>query len=166
MDDILSFWIIYFFIGIVVALVIVFIKFFVKQTLPYYKNNNFISPAELSFFKVLEQAIGERYYIFPQVNLASLVKINAKGRDWWRYFERINRKSVDFVLAEKASCKPALIIELDDSSHGELRRQERDDFVNKVFAAAGLPILHVAYQNRYSTLRLKDEIDSKIAIKF
>lgn len=125
---------------------------------PYYKNHYFLSHAELSFFKVLEQAVGDTYYILPQVNLASLVKVNARGRDWWIYFEKINRKSVDYVLAEKSTCNPVLVIELNDSSHNEDERQRRDLFVKQVLESAHIPILTVLYKNGYGILQLREQI--------
>lgn len=132
-----------------------------ENKLPYYKKNP-LSFAELSFFKVLEQVVGNKYYIFPQVNLASLVRSNAKGRDWWYYFRKISQKSVDFVLAEKIDCRPILVIELDDSTHKDGARQERDEFCDEVFKSAELPVLHVAYRNGYSTAQIKKEIEETI----
>ncbi len=151
-------------------LVILFIltlltRYIQSRRLPYYKNSSFITNAELSFFKVLEKAVANTYYIFPQVNLASLVKVNAKGSDWWKYFGKINKKSIDFILADKTTCKPILAIELDDSSHKEFDRQKRDEFVNKVFAKIGIPILHVVYKNGYNITQLQEEIKNSLRLE-
>lgn len=132
-----------------------------KDQLPYYKSP-FISPAELSFFTMLEQAIGEKYRIFPQVNVASLVKVSAQGKDWWRYSGKINRKSVDFVLADKTTCRPILVIELDDFSHQGRERKQRDVFLNRVFDTIGLPILHVIPKSGYSVAEIRDAIRSSL----
>lgn len=149
---------------ILLLIVLFFNKYFrsnIDDKLPYYKKNP-LSIAELSLFKVLERVIGNQYYIFPQVNLSSLVKINARGRMWWTYFGKISRKSVDFVLAEKTDCRPILIIELDDSTHKNLRRHDRDIFCDKVFKSAQLPILHIIYGNEYNIVQLKEEIEAAI----
>lgn len=45
-------------------------------------------------------------------------------------------------------------IELDDKSHRRLDEQERDQFVDGVFAAASLPLVHVPVQSHYPTAKL------------
>ena len=150
----------YIFIIVLIFLLFLLIEYGKREVLPYYKNNGFITNAELSFFKALEQAVGDRYYIFPQVNLASIVKVNARGRDWWRYFGKISRKSIDFILAEKSSCMPVVAIELDDSSHFEFARQKRDNFINRVFEKINLPILHISCKSGYNIVQLQEEIQS------
>jgi hypothetical protein len=46
--------------------------------------------------------------------------------------------------------QPVLGIELDDSSHQRADRIERDEFVTRVFEAAGLPLLHIPARASYS----------------
>jgi len=53
----------------------------------------------------------------------------------------INRKHVDFLLVRSNDLAPVAGIELDDSSHEEEDRQQRDVFVDEAFASAGLPLL-------------------------
>ncbi len=56
------------------------------------------------------------------------------------YFYKIQAKHVDFVI-----CSPSLvakiIIEIDDNSHKQAARQERDQFVNTALKAAGYKTL-------------------------
>jgi len=47
--------------------------------------------------------------------------------------------------------KPLLGIELDDSSHRRDDRQERDNFVDRVFEVSGLPLLRLPVQREYNT---------------
>jgi hypothetical protein len=54
--------------------------------------------------------------------------------------------------------KPLLGIELDDSSHNRNNRQERDDFVDRVFQAAGLPLLRLPVQREYNTREVAAQI--------
>lgn len=54
--------------------------------------------------------------------------------------------------------KPLVGIELDDSSHDRADRQERDEFVNEVFQAAGLPLIHIPVQREYNTRELAAQI--------
>jgi len=45
--------------------------------------------------------------------------------------------------------EPKLAIELDDKSHQRKDRQERDAFVDEVFRAAGLPLVHIPAAKGY-----------------
>ena len=55
---------------------------------------------------------------------------------------------------------PLAGIELDDRSHEEEERQERDALVDDVFAGAGLPLLHVPAQKTYDPADLKAKVAS------
>jgi hypothetical protein len=78
---------------------------------------------------------------------------------------RINSKHVDFLLLRKGDGKPLLGIELDDTSHQEEARKARDIFVDTVFAAAALPILHVPAQASYDPSEIRRAIDNALAGK-
>jgi len=71
---------------------------------------------------------------------------------------QIQCKHFDFVLCDKAFLKPALILELDDSSHDKFNRQESDEFKQQVCEMVGLPLVRVKVQQSYSS----DEIDQLI----
>jgi hypothetical protein len=67
-----------------------------------------------------------------------------------RYFNFIAAKHVDFLLCRADNMKPLLGIELDDASHAQARREERDQFVEQVFADAGLPLARLPVQREYN----------------
>lgn len=123
---------------------------------PYRLVDEFLSPAELNFFLILKTVTGESAHIFSKVKLSDL--FYAKAGDYGKnrsYMNRIDRKHVDFLLCNSKSLKPVLGIELDDKSHQRADRQERDDFVNRVFLAGDLPLLHIPVQRAYSANDLK-----------
>jgi len=61
---------------------------------------------------------------------------------------------VDFLLCDPKTLKPVFAVELDDSSHEHSARQERDAFVEEVFAAAQLPLMRIPAQQAYNTHEL------------
>src|SRR5450830_123619 len=130
---------------------------------PYVLKRYLMSPAERSFFGVLEQvADSSRYYIFPQVSLNNLVTVEKGTGSYQTYHNKVDRKSVDFVLFDKSALSHVLAIELDDSSHDREDRQERDAFVDRVLAKAGLPLLHVRAQAAYDPKSLAENISRTI----
>jgi very-short-patch-repair endonuclease len=99
-----------------------------------------------------------KYYIFPQVSLASLVVVERGASSRQSYHNKIDRKTVDFTLFSRDTLAPRLVIELDDSSHDREDRKERDAFVDDVLARAGLPLLHVKTRNAYDPRGLAEDI--------
>lgn len=129
----------------------------VEKTLPYRLADNFLSPAELSFYHVLLQSIREEYTVCSKVNLSDIFFVSRPNENQG-YRNRIDRKHVDFLLCDAKTMQPLLGIELDDASHAKKKRQERDQFVDQVFAAAGLPILHVPAARGYNVSELAEKM--------
>ena len=126
-----------------------------SDELPYRQRDDFLSASELSFYRVLISSIDGEYLICPKINLADIFFV-ARPHENRSYRNRIDRKHVDFLLCNSKSMKPILGIELDDSSHSRRDRQERDEFVDQVFKAAGLPLLHVRAAVGYNPKDLAD----------
>ena len=114
-----------------------------EQIYLYKRKQRFLTPSEHKLCDALTEAVGDRYYVFPQVHLASLVDEKIVGQSWLGAFRHIDEKSVDFVLCDRKDCAPKLAIELDDPSHLRPDRQERDREVERVLKSAGLPLLRL-----------------------
>lgn len=124
-----------------------------KPEFPYHLRDNFLSPAELSFFRVLREVVGEQATLCTKVGLNDLFWVKHSDPSRFRiYTNKIDRKHVDFVLCDPATMQPRVALELDDQSHRRQDRQERDAFVNQVFEAAGLPLLHIPAKRGYQTV--------------
>ena len=125
-----------------------------REIFPYRLRDDFLSPAETSFYQVLKTMVGERLVIFPQVSLAGI--FFTFGDERQTYQNKIDRKIVDFLLCDAKTLKPILAIELDDASHHRPDRQERDVFVEKVFETAKLPLARVPVRATYNTKELAE----------
>ncbi|WP_097458981.1 DUF2726 domain-containing protein [Mangrovitalea sediminis] len=116
----------------------------------YYLNKSVFSPAERSFFGVLEQVLaGTRYKLLAKVRIADLIGVK-RQKNHLRFFGRISQKHFDFVICSADTLQPACAIELDDKSHDSPKRKTRDQFVDQVCNAVQLPLLHVPAQKSYS----------------
>jgi len=124
-----------------------------SEDLPYRLRNDFLSAAELSFYHVLRTVVGEDATICPKANLADVFFV-AKPHENQTYRNKIDRKHVDFLLCDPKSMQPVVGVELDDSSHKRADRQERDAFVDRVFKAAALPLIHVPARANYDISEL------------
>ncbi len=124
------------------------------EALPYEACRYFFSRAENSFFQTLRQAVGDRYVIFAKVRLCDVIDVARGTENRQRHWNRIQSKHLDFLLCDPKDFRPAVAIELDDSSHERADRAERDDFVNAALHAAGLPCIRIPAARGYSPAEL------------
>ncbi len=138
---------------------------------PYCLRSEVLSQAEARLYATITQSLpllcaalnrADLPLLLMKVRLADIVKIDAnKVRAEATVIEkrprsvqqsaqnRINEKHVDFLLVAPPGPNstqpfaPRLIIELDDATHARPDRIDRDAFVDRVCAEAGIAILHV-----------------------
>lgn len=134
-----------------------------RTSLPYRATDSLLSNAERSFYLVLLQTIDAEWCVFAKVRLLDLLTIPRGTPEAHAHRNRVQSKHVDFVLCNRESLRPMLVIELDDASHERTRRAERDEFVNRVFKAAGTPLLRVRAQRSYNVGELAQQIQSFLA---
>ena len=128
-----------------------------RRQFPYQAMPSLFSAAELKFRNSLEQTVGKRIRVYAKVRIADVVRVR-RGLNSGRYYRAFNAiacKHLDYVLCEADSGAIIAVIELDDRSHQRADRRERDAFVDSVMKAAGIPILHFPVQSRYDPRELQ-----------
>ena len=126
----------------------------------YEQCDSLLSEAELNFYRLLVKVLAHpsepggspQAVVMSKVSVSDLVQVG-KGLDAssrQSAFNRIKSKHVDFVLCNPETMRTMCVIELDDKSHGTKKAQERDALMDSIYAAAGLPILHVDCRRGYS----------------
>jgi hypothetical protein len=136
-----------------------------EKELPYRVRDDFLSPAEFSFYKVLYSLVNPRLTIQSKVRLADIFFV-ANPNENIKFFNYISAKHIDFLICDSVNMKPLLGIELDDSSHEAQKRQRRDDFVERTFQAAKLPLVHIKTQHDYNSREIAAQIAPYIREKF
>lgn len=111
----------------------------------YIRKDRLMTPAEVNFFKRLEGLVRDKYYVFPQVHLSSLVINKTKGRYYRAAFQKINHKSVDYALVDKKSFITKYAIELDDSTHDTASGRAADKTKKQILFQAG--VILVRFRN-------------------
>ena len=136
-----------------VAVVIGIVLMIGGRGYPYSPQPYLFTKAEQVFLPVLERA-AEPYglRVYGKVRIADVLKVDLPdgSQRFWRWFRLISSKHVDYVLVDPKTYRPIAALELDDSSHFKRDRKERDTFVNKAFASAGIPLIRVPWQRNYS----------------
>lgn len=130
-----------------------------EQIYFYSKKSQFMTPSEMEFYRTLVDAAADKYHVFPQVRIASLINNDTKGKYWKASLSRINNKSVDYVLCDKETLAVAYAVELDDPTHLTEKRKRRDEMVNQIFKDINLPLV------RFSNYQIltKDDIIQRFA---
>ena len=151
-------------LAIALAIIVAFIEFTRGSEKPdkkkygYTRKDFIMSRAEHECFGALVTAVRDRYYVFPQIHLSSIVDNKVVGQNWKAAVSHINQKSVDFVLCDKAYLAPKLAIELDDRSHERQDRIDRDGEVERILAEAGLPLLRLENHGKFDPVDLMKKI--------
>ncbi len=135
-----------------------------KSTYHYFAKNYIMTQRESEFFKQLNEMLGSKWYIIPQVHLSALLNHKVKGQNWNAAFKHINGKSVDYVLLSKETMKPVCAIELDDSTHDRADRTERDMEVERIFASAKIPLARLRKPEEMSRQEIVNAIAQAIKV--
>jgi hypothetical protein len=121
-----------------------------EPPLAYQVRPSLLTKAERSFYGVLRQALRDEWAIFAKVRISDIVTVPRGVAGWQTQFNKVQSKHVDFAVCDPATLRVVAAVELDDASHRKLERQERDAFVEAVFATAKLPLIRVPVKQAYT----------------
>ena len=134
----------------------------IKQKEPnknYKINNNIFTETEKNFYKILKLITDDlNLNILSKVRLADIIYTENKN---YKYFNKIKAKHIDFVLIdEEGNIK--LLIELDDKTHNNYDRKQRDKFINEIFENEKIKLLRIPVQYTYNLQEIKQKIKESI----
>lgn len=131
-----------------VTLGIIFLMLLVRWLRPRerfpYEPRPLLTPREQAFYFILESICQRNEWkLLVKLRLADIVTVR-KGTDgYMSFFNRVKAKHTDFVICDPKTMEILAGVELDDPSHIRADRAERDEFVDRVYEAAGIPLIHV-----------------------
>lgn len=152
----------------VAALILFFVivgRKVVKPPLQYTRVKLF-SPAELNFYRALDRAVGKEFRILGKIRIADVVnpKKSLPYATRKKLFYPIAAKHFDFVLCRSDTLDPVVVIELNDKSHEEKDRKQRDVLVGKVCTAGKIPLVWYPAAKYYKTeeilMAIKASVDA------
>lgn len=128
------------------------------------RKDALFSRGERAFLDALEPSLPSGVRLFGKVRLSDIFTLSdqVSQEDQLRARGRINQKHVDYLLVRADDMSPLAGIELDDRTHDSADRQERDAFVDTVFASGGLPLLHFPAQRAYSRAEIRGRVDAAL----
>ena len=137
--------------------------------LHYTKIEALFTKAEINFLRTLEKVVtNPNVAIFGKVRIADIItpQKTANKEKWWRLFNKISSKHVDYVLCDKKDYSVICVIELNDSSHNTAKAKERDAFVRKAYQSAGIELVEIKAHRYYDVdqiaMQFSEEVKSVI----
>jgi len=125
----------------------------------YQKKVRVMNESEQALFINLQKALGDTHIVLSKVRIEDFVEVSKEKahsyKNHWGLRGRIKSRHVDFLVCDRATTKPLLAIELDGKSHNGAQRQKRDDFVDELYKAIGLPIEHIHVGGNFLELSQK-----------
>jgi very-short-patch-repair endonuclease len=131
--------------------------------LKYKKKDFLLTKKELSFYNFLVDNISDKYSVMCSVRLIDIIEPLDKKDFTAR--AKVIQKHIDFLVCSKWYLNPILAIELNDTSHRNSKRYERDNFLDLVFQSAWLPLLFVSTRDLGKKEYLKSLLSDFIEIK-
>lgn len=112
----------------------------IPEIYPYHKKY-LLTKNEYYFYNRLNNVVSPlKLQILAKIRLADLIEVDKNaGKDYMKYFAKIKAKHIDFAIAD--NMKIIALLELDDKSHQNQDRQERDSFVNNALLKAGYTVI-------------------------
>jgi very-short-patch-repair endonuclease len=134
-----------------------------KPQFKYRRKNCMITNAEQECYQALVSEMGLDYFFFPQIHLDAIVQPTDTRKDRFYAFRHINQKSVDFVACDKKQLRPLFAIELDDKTHNQPRRIERDREVERILRGAGIPLIRIENHGHFEPKELAAAVQKGMA---
>lgn len=111
------------------------------EKLPYIIVNRLLTDKELKFYNSLKPITDELgYSIMCKVRLADLAYTPSGIQHYMKWFNAVRSKHIDFVVCS-SDTSPIFAIEIDDKTHDKESRQQRDEFVNRIFENKSVKLL-------------------------
>ena|ERR1039457_4454564 len=125
-----------------------------KPRFEYRRKDCVMSNAEQECYHALVSEMGPDYYFFPQMHLDAIVQPTDSRKDRFYAFRHINQKSVDFVACDKKQLRLLFAIELNDKTHNQPKRIERDREVERILHGAGIPLIRIENRGHFEPKEL------------
>jgi len=151
---------------LIIILSIVSNKLDTTPSYAYTKRQDFLSPAERSFYGVLLQSVPPEHEVMSKVRIADVLqpKKGTSRKHWQSAFNKISAKHFDFVICSSDTMQVVAAIELDDKSHSKKGTKARDKFIEQACTSAELPLIRFPARGSYVVGDVQTQINASILV--
>lgn len=118
----------------------------------FFLREELMNKKEKDLFEILSQNLGEGFLVFSKVRMEDFIGVDPRGLKYGENGGKRNKiKSyhVDFLVCDKKTTKPLMVVELDGSSHKRLDRIARDERFNQLYEKVGLGFWHIKTEDNF-----------------
>ncbi len=123
-----------------------------------YVSKKLMTNTEELFYNTLNEIVGADFIVQPQINLATVIKKESKAK-----YQNELYRNIDFGIFKKSNYELLLLIELNDQSHNDPKRKQRDIKVKNICSEANIPLisfwLSMPNTKEYISNRLKQFLE-------
>jgi hypothetical protein len=123
-----------------------------------YQKKKLLTEAERKMYLKLQEIVGNRYLLQTQVNLASVVDKMIYG------YQNELFRNIDFGIFDK-NYKLIVLIEINDRSHLDPKRRERDDKVHRICKNANIPLITFWTSREVKETYIRDTLRAYVSVK-
>lgn len=103
-----------------------------------YSSKSLVTNYENYFLSIIDENFSDDYRIVPQVPLSSIVN---KNKRFPNQFQSELYRTIDIGIFNKKTFEPLLMIEINDKTHNQADRHQRDLKVREILKIADIPLL-------------------------
>ena len=128
-----------------------------QARLPFALRTQFLTEEEGRLRLRLSDAIGDRAIVCPKTRASDVLRI-PQAHHHLGDAVRLDRKSIDFLICDRSSCRPVCAVQLERWNDETERYHLRDEFLECALTSAGLVVLHVPSNHMLSAEKLREQI--------
>lgn len=129
-----------------------------RLQLPYVLDPALLTPAQLAFKTVLERAIGKQHEIYAKVHAIDVIGLRprlSRGEQELA-LTRLGDRRFDFLICSKETT--AVLCAVNLAPRARLRKQPPRNALDRICAAAGLPLVRFRESEHYSVVDIEEQI--------
>lgn len=134
-----------------------------RYRLPYVADPVLFTPAQLAFLAVLRRAVGKNYLVYGRVRAADVIaprrRLDRRTRRC--AWERLAERRFDFLVCRADTS--AIVCAVNLAPRSRLRRGIPRDALDRICAAAGLPLVRFRESDVYSAAEIAKRV--RVALK-
>ena len=127
----------------------------------YRANQIILSKSEQTFFKALQQSMGDLFLILIKVRASNVLQVEEEGvsnLELRAAKNRIASKHFDFLLCKRDKFEIIAAVELNDQNKKRVANLKSDEFLTEACKTANFPLIRITARQMYDAKEIKATI--------
>ena len=110
------------------------------------KKPHVLNEQERGVFDILTRSIEHSMYILPRIHVEDLFELTEHhgDKEFWAKFERISHQYLDFLVCDRKTFTPLLVMIIRGESHHERLDKTDEEFLKSILSHSDIPLLDIS----------------------